>query len=197
MMDVLRPEPSRPQRWRKLGTESQCGQRRIQLWLAGQKEGFGALPDQVEGLTADVTGVCKEQAVVTPMSSLAQISMIFRRTMKTEFCIRQDHFYSYLDEKHFFTWLESIDGIRDVKSTTAGLAVRLTGIGLDRDGVYDLIGLLARYGLAMGFVRDLIRPEDEAWFDDSTKYWHSRVFGAEGRLERGGADDGSTSSTDH
>jgi hypothetical protein len=117
--------------------------------------------------------------------------------MKTEFCIRQDHFYSYLDEKHFFTWLESIDGIRDVKGTTAGLLVRLAGKGLDRSGAYDLIGLLARYGLGMRFVRDLIRPEDEAWFDDPAKYWHSQMFGAEARVEPDDGSGGPTSSTEN
>lgn len=101
--------------------------------------------------------------------------MIFE--MKNEFYLREKSYYSYLDEKHFYEWLESVEGVKHVAHSKEGLRIELAEYGMSRSGVYDLIALLTRYGYEMQFVRDLIRPEDESWFGEPERYWYAGVFG--------------------
>jgi hypothetical protein len=97
--------------------------------------------------------------------------------MKTEFFLKEKPYYSYLDEKYFYEWLEGLDGVRSVTSSNDGLCIKLAEEGMSRAGAYDLIALLTRYQYPMRFVSELIRPEDESWFREPEKYWHASVFG--------------------
>jgi hypothetical protein len=97
--------------------------------------------------------------------------------MKNEFYLREKSYYSYLDEKYFYEWLESIEGVKSVRHSKQGLHVELKEDGMSRGGVYDLVALLTRYKYEMQFVRDLIRAEDESWFREPDKYWYLGVFG--------------------
>ena len=97
--------------------------------------------------------------------------------MKNDFCLKEQSYFSYSDEEHFYKWLESIDGVENVTGSPQGLLIRLSGAGMSREGIYDLIALLTRYSYPMRFVRELVREDDQSWFQDPKNYWHSNVFG--------------------
>lgn len=86
-------------------------------------------------------------------------------------------YFSYSDEKHFFTWLESIEGIVSAKGTPQGLHVTFDGPLLTRAGAYDLIALFSRYGYPVALVRPFIDPADAAFFENRDGYWFEPLYG--------------------
>ena len=65
----------------------------------------------------DLTGMSKiPEPAATLTSLLEKILAISSETtdMPKKLIIQESHFYSYQDEKHFFEWLESIDGVKQV-----------------------------------------------------------------------------------
>ena len=98
--------------------------------------------------------------------------------MPKELVIKEPSFYySYQDEKHFYDWLESIDGIDAVRGGPQGLVIRFKGNGLNRRDLFDLIALLTRYGVDMLGLRDLVTARNESWIKNRQSYWYSRIFG--------------------
>jgi hypothetical protein len=84
-------------------------------------------------------------------------------------------FYSYLDEKNFFAWLESIPAIKGVRGTPQGLELTIDS-PMDRDSLSDLVAILTRYDVDRKCLKDLVRPEDAEWFQAPDAYWHNAVF---------------------
>jgi hypothetical protein len=101
--------------------------------------------------------------------------------MPKELIIQQSHFYSYQDEKHFFDWLESIDGVKRVIGGPEGLSVQLKRNGLNRQDLYDLIALLMRYGVDMHGLKDFVTPRNRAWLTNRSAYWYTKIFGGTSR----------------
>jgi hypothetical protein len=95
--------------------------------------------------------------------------------------IRERPYRSYLDEKYFYTWLESLDDVAAVRGTADGLCIDLRDKMLSRSGAYDLLALLARYGYPLMPVRPHISPEDLAYFRNPTAYWFDELFGSDGQ----------------
>ncbi len=91
-------------------------------------------------------------------------------------------FFAYIDEYHFFTWLESIPavisvvGLPSVLGKSAGLEVKLQN--LDRTGLMDLIALTRRYGTSAKGLAALCIPQNESWFKDKEAHWYDEIFGA-------------------
>lgn len=97
--------------------------------------------------------------------------------MPKELTIKESrYYYSYQDEKHFYNWLESIDGVDYVRGGPQGLTIRFKGNGLNRSDLFDLIALLMRYDLDMRGLRDLVTAKNESWMKDPQKYWYSKIF---------------------
>jgi hypothetical protein len=101
--------------------------------------------------------------------------------MPKELIIQQSHFYSYQDEKHFFDWLESIDGVKRVIGGPEGLSVQLKRNGLNRQDLYDLIALLMRYGVDMHGLKDFVTPRNRAWLTNRSACWYTKIFGGTSR----------------
>jgi hypothetical protein len=97
--------------------------------------------------------------------------------MPKELLIQESHYYSYQDEKHFFEWLESIDGIKRVVGGPQGLSIQLKGNGLNRGDLYDLIAVLMRYDIDMRGLQDFVTPKNEEWMKNPRAYWHAKIFG--------------------
>lgn len=94
---------------------------------------------------------------------------------------KEKSYLSYYDEKYFYAWLESIDGVEKVKGIDAGnLRVDLTGPFLSRTGAFDLIALFTRYSYPLSPIRDHISPEDMAYFKRPDARWFEALFGAGG-----------------
>ncbi|UXY16943.1 hypothetical protein N8I74_08005 [Chitiniphilus purpureus] len=85
-------------------------------------------------------------------------------------------FWSYLDEKSFFAWLESIPAVIEVVGDGGGLNVSLR-IPLEESSLRDLIALMHRYQIDKRCLRRFCVPENEKWFKDPEKYWYISVFG--------------------
>lgn len=96
--------------------------------------------------------------------------------MRNEFTIKETHYYTYQDEKHFFKWLNSISGVEKVVGGPKGLTIHLTTKGLDIDDWADLSALLVRYGIDMSAMRGLVTPENEAWVKDPKRFWYAKIF---------------------
>ena len=96
--------------------------------------------------------------------------------MRNEFTIKETHYYTYQDEKHFFRWLHSIPGVEKVVGGPKGLTIHLTTKGLDIDDWADLSALLVRYGIDMSAMRGLVTPENEAWVKDPQRFWYAKIF---------------------
>jgi len=90
--------------------------------------------------------------------------------------IDSSHFYSQLDENHFFAWLREIDGVLEVRGHQDSFMVYLSAPTLSESGLRDLIGLLFRYDVPMSFLRSQLTPENEHWFKDPEKYWYQKIF---------------------
>jgi hypothetical protein len=91
--------------------------------------------------------------------------------------IKLPTFGCYLDEKHLFAWLEEIEGFSGCKGYGEGLEIEFDSPFLSRKSLQDLIGLFARYGINMHFLRDQVHEGTAGWLDDPRKYWHLAVFG--------------------
>ncbi len=85
-------------------------------------------------------------------------------------------FYCNSDEECFFEWLNGIDGVASVVGSHAGLTIEFNR-PIDRDGFYELVGLLTRYGLDCSGLRPLCASHPDNWFRDESNYWHRSVFG--------------------
>jgi|SRR5882757_1881448 len=96
--------------------------------------------------------------------------------MRNEFTIKETHYYTYQDEKHFFKWLNSIPSIEKTVGSPKGLTIHLTKKGLDIDDWADLSALLVRYGIDMSGMRGLVTPENEAWVKDPKRFWYDKIF---------------------
>lgn len=86
-------------------------------------------------------------------------------------------YYSYSDEKSFFTWLESIEGVVSARGTPQGLHVTFNAPCLSRAGAYDLIALFSRYGYPLAPIRPFIDPVDAAFFENKEGYWFDELYG--------------------
>lgn len=88
-------------------------------------------------------------------------------------------YYSYMDEKHFFSWLEEIDEVSHVTGNASVLEVELEAEMLSDDGLADLIALFHRYRLDMQCLRQFENESNTAWLRSEDAYWHESLFGAE------------------
>jgi len=91
--------------------------------------------------------------------------------------ITERPYRSYLDEKYFYTWLESLDDVIAVRGTADGLCIDLREKLLSRSGAYDLLALLARYSYPLTPVLPHINPDDHTYFHNPRAYWFDELFG--------------------
>jgi hypothetical protein len=92
--------------------------------------------------------------------------------MGKEILISEPAYYSYLDEKHFFSWLESIKGVSSVVGSAMGLRVIFHDSGMDREGISDMMALLFRYSVNADSVRSIVGGQDMDWFESTNLYWN-------------------------
>ncbi|MEZ5691220.1 MAG: hypothetical protein R3D71_06115 [Rickettsiales bacterium] len=86
-------------------------------------------------------------------------------------------FFSYLDEKSFFTWLESIDGVVKVAGYLDELDISLD-VPLSEESLRDLIAVMHRYNVDKKCLKEFVTPENKKWFkDNKNAYWHNSIFG--------------------
>lgn len=84
-------------------------------------------------------------------------------------------FYSYLDEKNFFRWLESIPAVKNVVGTSKGLELSIE-MPIDEPNLRDLIAIMKRYSLDMKSLKTFCDSTNDAWFKNQTAYWYKSVF---------------------
>lgn len=89
--------------------------------------------------------------------------------------VREPRYLSYLDEKSFYSWLESIEGVAGVQGCVQGLRVDLVDVKVGRSCLSDLIALFVRYSMDVRFLSDVIEYEDKEWFSDPSAYWHAHI----------------------
>jgi len=85
-------------------------------------------------------------------------------------------FYSQMDQDHFFAWLQSISGVKEVGGT--GRAMELVvGRPMDKESLRDLIALMVRYRMNCRPLKPLCDEQEDEGFRDKRKYWYSAVYG--------------------
>lgn len=90
--------------------------------------------------------------------------------------IKERRYYSYFDEKHFYAWLESLDGVVAVRGTAQGLCIDLQNRYLSKLGAYELIALFTRYGYPLSPIAPHINPEDQDYFHDPSARWFKALY---------------------
>jgi hypothetical protein len=85
-------------------------------------------------------------------------------------------YYSQADEDHFFGWLQSIPAIKKVAGVEDGLEV-IVRRPIDKESLRDLIALMTRYDLDCRPLKLLCDEQQDEYFRDKGKYWHSAVYG--------------------
>lgn len=85
-------------------------------------------------------------------------------------------FYCQLDEAHFFKWLQSIDGVLQVRGVLRDLTVYLCVPNLSDAALIDLISLLQRYDVPMSSLRTQLTSKNEHWLKDPDAYWYEKIF---------------------
>lgn len=86
------------------------------------------------------------------------------------------HYWAYSDEKAFFTWLESITGVKRVEGVGRELFIHLRSRKISRTAFLDLIAIYKRYGGDMSQLAQLLTPENKHWLKDPKMYWHKEMF---------------------
>lgn len=86
-------------------------------------------------------------------------------------------YYSYLDEKYFYAWLESLEDVVAVRGTAEGLCVELRTTFLSRSCAHDLLALFSRYGYPLNVIKPHIDPDDITYFREPTAYWFEELYG--------------------
>lgn len=86
-------------------------------------------------------------------------------------------FYSALDEDYFFQCMEDdIDAITGVNRD--GFQLCLTVVTpIDDVSLRDLIALFMRYDIDMRPLVALATESNKGWLEDTTMYWHQKMFG--------------------
>jgi hypothetical protein len=108
---------------------------------------------------------------------------------------KPDFFYSSLDEKHFFLWLEEIARIRKVVITPVGLNITIR----DKPNInmlYDLLALMARYKLDMKCLRPYCLEADKQFFYDEDRHWFYSMFSDSQETKQGQQDEAGQSHPD-
>jgi len=101
-------------------------------------------------------------------------------TRESFILFKERPYLSYYDEKYFYAWLESIEGVEKVVGAQAGhLRVDLKNPWLTRTGAFDLIALFTRYNYPLTPLRDHIAPEDLDYFKRPEARWYGALFGNE------------------
>jgi hypothetical protein len=85
-------------------------------------------------------------------------------------------YYSQTDEDHFFEWLQSIPAIKKVKGIQSGLEL-IVRRPIDKESLRDLIALMTRYGVDRRPLKPLCDEQQDEYFQDKGKYWHTAVYG--------------------
>jgi hypothetical protein len=82
---------------------------------------------------------------------------------------------SYLEEKHYFHWLEEIPRVKKVVWTPPGLEVTIEG-DLDIQMLREFIALLSRYKLDMTCLREYCLAVDKEYFYNKEAHWFDSMF---------------------
>lgn len=85
-------------------------------------------------------------------------------------------FYTYQDEKNFFSWLESIPAVKSLVGVPGGVELTLID-PIDDDSLESLIAITTRYGLKATCLAPLTNEQNAHWFTDKGAYWYTAVFG--------------------
>ena len=89
-------------------------------------------------------------------------------------------YWSYLDEKSFFEWAQSIPCVTSVE----GGFLHIKSKRLSESNLRDLIAIMYRYGLPMQQLLQFCSSSNEHWFKSADTYWFKAVFGPTERSSR-------------
>jgi len=81
-------------------------------------------------------------------------------------------YYSYLDEKSFFEWAQSIPCVKSVGDGFLHIQSRR----LPEQNLRDLIAIMYRYELPMQELRQFCNSSNEHWFKSRKTFWFKPVF---------------------
>ena len=90
--------------------------------------------------------------------------------------IQEPLFYSYLDEKSFFRWLDDLSAVESYKGGARGLELSLRN-KLSEAELRDLLAWMTRYDLDRTALRGLCTEQNKTWFKRRGSFWYRAVFG--------------------
>ena len=104
--------------------------------------------------------------------------MVENNTSTLSLSTKQLIYGSALDKEAFFNWLKNIEAVDDFHGTGQTLFIKLKTKRLDDQSLRELLALFTRYDVQVGLsqLAQFLTTENENWFKDPEKYWHSKVF---------------------
>lgn len=89
-------------------------------------------------------------------------------------CPQPAGYFSQLDERHFFQWLQGIECVKSVRGVGSELVVTV-GV-LTRESTLDFAALMTRYGIDLRALRPLANVEGGEWLGRLPPIFSSKVF---------------------
>jgi len=78
------------------------------------------------------------------------------------------HYFSQLDENHFFQWAQQIPCIKSVDQGILHIDTQF----VSDEALRELLALFTRFGLSIEPLRVLVDSSSESWFNEPEMYWN-------------------------
>lgn len=85
-------------------------------------------------------------------------------------------FYSMVDERFFFEWLEKMPFVVDVAGRGMVIEITVDSSKVDSDALRELLALFQRYRVSMRQLRVFDCEEFASWFRRRSAFWYRKVF---------------------
>jgi hypothetical protein len=89
----------------------------------------------------------------------------------------REHFFSEGDEAAFFSWLQSIPGVLEVRGQGRELHIRLRSKRLSNHALRELIALYWRYGGRLSELTTFENAANTSWLRAPGAFWYRKMFG--------------------
>lgn len=92
-----------------------------------------------------------------------------------EICVRQQKFFSQVDEDFFFSWIPKISDAVKFEMVHDELWIYITRSSLRKTGLRELLAMASRYNFTLEDLRCLKGIKKCDWIWDEKKFWYRHL----------------------
>jgi hypothetical protein len=85
-------------------------------------------------------------------------------------------FYSSGDEESFFSWLNKISGLVEIKGQGLDILIYFSDDKLPDSELRELIAIFHRYKINMRTLSMFLNEDNEYWFKNKSKFWYRKIW---------------------